>query len=236
MPFPRSSIIAALLLLASAHLGAQPGAQLPRGQVVERVRVDSVHSYALYLPSAWTAERAWPLLVALDPGGRGLVPVERFRAAAERRGWIVVGSYDARNGDAAQMAANDRAVDAILADAQRRFSIDRRRLYFAGMSGMARYAWGVAVQLDGEAAGLIGAAAGFPRPTGLWVATLGRVRPFPYFGTTGTTDFNREEMEAVDSALDPTSLPHRLARFEGAHDWPPTASPRWRWTGWSSSS
>jgi tetratricopeptide (TPR) repeat protein len=119
------------------------------------------------------------------------------------------------------MAANDLAVNAMLADAQRRFSIDPRRLYFAGLSGMARYAWGVAVQLDGQAAGLVGAAAGFPRATGLWVATLRQAKPFPYFGTTGTTDFNREEMEAVDSALDATSLPHHLARFEGEHEWPP---------------
>src|SRR3954452_23268520 len=117
MRLPRPSILTSLLLLAAARLAAPPGEPLPRGRVVERVRADSIHSYALYLPSAWTAERRWPLLVALDPGGRGLVPVETFRAAAERRGWIVIGSYDARNGDAAQVAANDGAVDAILAHA-----------------------------------------------------------------------------------------------------------------------
>jgi predicted esterase len=213
--------LVALLVFASTRLAAQPGEPLPRGRVVERVRVDSIHSYALYLPSAWTAERRWPVLVALDPGGRALLPLERFREAAERRGWVVMSAYDVRNGDAAQMAANERAVDAMLADAQRRFAMDPRRLYFAGLSGMARFAWGVVAQLDGHAAGLIGAAAGFPRAAGLWVATLRQVRPFPYFGTTGTTDFNREEMDEVDSALDATSLPHRLARFEGEHEWPP---------------
>jgi len=223
MRLPRPSILPALLALAAGPLAAQPGDSLQRGRVVERVRVDSVHGYALYLPSTWTAGKRWPLLVALDPGGRALVPVERFREAAERRGWIVMASYDVRNGDAPVMASNDRAVDALLADAQRRFSIDPRRLYFAGMSGMARYAWRVAVQLDGQAAGLIGAAAGFPGASGLWIATLRQAKPFPYFGTTGTTDFNREEVEAVDSALDATSLPHRLARFEGEHEWPPAA-------------
>ncbi|HEV7589263.1 MAG TPA: hypothetical protein VGO40_14200 [Longimicrobium sp.] len=221
MRLPRAATVLALLLLAAARLAGQPGEPLPRGRVVERVRADSIHSYALYLPSAWTAERRWPVLVALDPGGRALLPLERFREAAERRGWVVMSSYDVRNGDAAVMAANELAVDAMLADAQRRFSMDPRRLYFAGLSGMARFAWGVAAQLDGQAAGLIGAAAGFPRATGLWIVTLRQVHPFPYFGTTGTTDFNREEMEEVDSALDATSLPHRLARFEGEHEWPP---------------
>src|SRR4051812_8491978 len=177
MRLPRPSILTSLLLLAAARLAAQPGEPLPRGRVVERVRADSIHSYALYLPSTWTAERRWPVLVALDPGGRALLPLERFREAAERRGWVVMSAYDVRNGDAAQMAANERAVDAMLVDAQRRFSMDPRRLYFAGLSGMARFAWGVVAQLDGQAAGLIGAAAGFPRASGLWVVTLRQVHP-----------------------------------------------------------
>lgn len=208
------------LLLTAAPLHAQ-GDPLPRGRIVERVAADSAHGYALYLPSGWTAERKWPLLVLMDPGGRATLPLERFREAAERRGWIVISAYDVRNGDGSVMAANDRAVNAMLADAQRRFSIDPRRLYLGGLSGSARYAWGVALQLDGQVAGLIGAAAGFPRAAGLWVASLRAVRPFPYFGTTGTTDFNREELEEVDSALDATSLPHRLAVFRGEHEWPP---------------
>ena len=217
------ALVLLILFAAPAPAAAQrPSADsLPRGRVVERVAADSAHSYALYLPAAWTAARRWPLLVLLDPGGRAVLALERFREAAERRGWVVMSSYEVRNGGAEAIAANDRAVDAMLADAQRRLSIDPRRLYFGGFSGQARYGWRVAVSLDGRAAGLIGAGAGLPPPGALWMAALRQAKPFPFFATTGTTDPNRPELEALDSALDATAFPHRLARFEGGHEWPP---------------
>ena len=60
--------------------------ELPRGQVIERVAVggDERQSYALFVPSNYSAERAWPILYCLDPGARGRVPVERFAEAAEK--------------------------------------------------------------------------------------------------------------------------------------------------------
>jgi predicted esterase len=226
----RGIALLAVLTLATtpARAAAQtpapaPGDTLPRGQVVERVWADSAHSYALYLPSAWTAERRWPVLVLLDPGGRGTLPVERFREAAERHGWVLMGSYDVRNGDATAMTANDWAVDAMLIDAQQRYALDPARLYIAGFSGMARYGWDVAVRLDGRAAGLIGMGAGFPGQPGLWAAMLRGAKPFPWFGVTGTDDSNRTELEDVDAALGATAFPHRLTYFAGGHEWPPAA-------------
>ena len=67
---------------------------IPRGQIVERIEAldDSSQSYALYLPSNYTPDRKWPVLYAFDPGARGSVPVERFKEAAEKYGWIVLGS------------------------------------------------------------------------------------------------------------------------------------------------
>jgi hypothetical protein len=40
-------------------------------------------SYALFVPSNYTAERRWPILYCLDPGARGKAAVEHFAAAAE---------------------------------------------------------------------------------------------------------------------------------------------------------
>ncbi len=224
----KTATAAALALLPA--LAARPAAAqqalidaLPRGQVVERVRSasDTSRSYALYLPSAWTPERKWPLLLLIDPAGRALVPMERFKAAAERRGWILMSGYEVGNGDAAAMARNDVSVDAMLADAQQHLAMDPRRLYLAGFSGMARYSWLAARALDPNVAGVIGAGAGFPQQPVLWMAALRSVHPFAFFATVGTTDFNLDEVAAVDSILDATTFPHRLARFEGPHQWPP---------------
>src|SRR5215510_2236266 len=64
---------------------------LKAGQVIERVicKNSPEQTYALYLPSNYSSSRTWPLLAAFDPGARGKVPVERFKEAAERYGYIV---------------------------------------------------------------------------------------------------------------------------------------------------
>ncbi|HSU14542.1 hypothetical protein [Longimicrobium sp.] len=218
-----AAALLSIATLAGARAARAQDDALPRGTVVERVQSasDTSRHYALYLPSRWNSGEQWPLLVLIDPGGRALVPVERFRAAAERRGWILMSGYEVGNGDAAAMARNDVTVDAILADAQQRLSLDPRRLYFGGFSGMARYAWLVARTLDSNVAGVIGAGAGFPQTPVLWMASLRGAHPFAFFATTGSTDFNLDEVTAVDSALDATPFPHRLARFSGGHQWPP---------------
>src|SRR5437763_12937756 len=126
------AIVAAVLLV-----------DVPVGQVVDDVPCveDPAQSYALFLPKAYTPDRAWPVIFAFDPGGRGRTPVERYQAAAEQYGFIVAGSNNSRNGS----GEIGRAVNAMSVDVQDRLHIDPRRIYLAGMSGGARVALGVAL-------------------------------------------------------------------------------------------
>jgi hypothetical protein len=118
------------------RLGTPPAIseELARGSVVEKVicRSDQTQSYALFLPSAYTPAKRWPIIYGFDPGARGRVPVERFKAAAEKYGYIVVGSNNSRNG---AREATMAAIKAVLDDTQARFSIDDARIYAAGFSG-----------------------------------------------------------------------------------------------------
>jgi poly(3-hydroxybutyrate) depolymerase len=68
-----------LTLVAAAAAGAQ---DLPRGQVVPDVKclADASQSYALYLPSTYSPDKAWPLLMGFHPGARGIAIVEKYRA------------------------------------------------------------------------------------------------------------------------------------------------------------
>src|SRR5690349_17692119 len=115
-------------------------AQNPRqGEVIDRVEVPghSGQSYALYVPSNYTPERAWPILYCLDPGARGKTPVERFAAAAEKAGVIVAGSNNSRNGP---LPPAQEAINLMVADTHERFRIDDGHIYAAGLSGGARLA------------------------------------------------------------------------------------------------
>ena len=118
-------------------------ADVPPGQIVDAVTcaADPTQSYALFLPRAYTPDRAWPVILAFDPGGRGRTPVERYQAAADQYGFIVAGSNNSRNNS----PEIGRAVAAMSADVLSRFRVDERRVYVAGMSGGARVAFSVAL-------------------------------------------------------------------------------------------
>jgi tetratricopeptide (TPR) repeat protein len=45
-----------------------------------------------------------------------------------------------------------------------------------------------------------------------------------FFGAAGTTDYNFDEMWALDTVLDRANLPHRVTYFDGPHAWPPAAT------------
>jgi hypothetical protein len=188
------------------------GEDLPRGQIIDTVRcaADASQNYALYLPSHYSPEKHWSLILAFDPRARGRAAVEQYQAAAEKYGYIVAGSNVSRNGPP---AISLTAAAAMRTDVGKRFSISPKRIYTAGLSGGARIAMKVAIDSD-EIAGVIASSAGFPP---------GHQRNdlrFVVFGTAGTEDFNYIEMRELDRML---TSPHRVVVFQGGHTWLPVS-------------
>src|SRR5258706_6568215 len=111
-------------------LGAPPSLaqEMPRGQIVDEVRcaADPSQSYALYVPSNYSPDRPWSLLVGFHPAARGRAIVETYRAAAEQYGFIVAASNNSRNGPWQGSAARAQAMSA---DLGQRLSIDPKRVY-----------------------------------------------------------------------------------------------------------
>ena len=180
---------------------------LVAGQIIDRVTcaADPSQSYALFVPTGYAPSRSWPVIFAFDPGARGRTPVERYQAAAQRFGYIVVGSNNSRN----YSKEIPRILAAMTNDVSARLAIDTKRVYLAGMSGGARVALGIGMASK-DIAGVVASSAGYPD---------NRVRkslPFPVFATAGTDDFNHLEMRRFDQAL---TSPHRLVIFNGGHVW-----------------
>jgi pimeloyl-ACP methyl ester carboxylesterase len=200
-----------LWILTAIVAVAALGQDLPRAEIVDAVKcaADSSQTYALYLPSHYSSDRQWKLILAFDPRGRGRAPVEQYRAAAEKYGYIVAGSNNSRNGPPNLSLT---AAAAMGSDAVKRFSIDLKRVYTAGLSGGARVAMKVALDSN-EMAGVIASSAGFP--PGERRSDL----PFVVFGTAGTEDFNYLEMRHLDQELHSA---HRVVIFEGGHTWLPS--------------
>jgi predicted esterase len=186
-----------------------------RGVVVERVacRESGEQTYALFLPTGYTVERKWPVLYAFDPMARGRVPVDRFKEAAEKYGYIVVGSNNSRNGP---VKASLEAMEAVWRDTHERFAIDDKRVYTTGFSGGARMATLTATACENCVAGVIACGAGFNR-----AAPPSKSTSFAVFATVGVDDFNYPELAELDTELEKNGVPHRIATFEGGHAWPP---------------
>jgi predicted esterase len=223
----RSRTALAVIVLASALPLTEAAGAVQRDTIRPGVVTDTVHAasdtsqtYALYLPRAYDRSHHWPVLFLMDPRGRALVPMRLFRAAAERYGYIVMSSYQTQSDGAIE--PNDRAVNALLSDAQSRFVVDARRFYFAGFSGTARLAWNYGYSIPQNVAGLIEVGAGLPNPQLLLQRSIAKeTTPFAVFLSVGTTDFNYDEVRALDTKLEAFGIRHHLEFFDGPHSWPP---------------
>src|SRR5262249_22954449 len=210
------------LCAVSTAIGAVSFQDSPikQGEIIEQLicKDDPDQSYALYLPTNYTPDRVWPMLYAFDPGARGKVPIERFKAAAEQYGWIVAGSNNSRNGS---IAKSMEAARAMWKDTHQRFAIAERQTYLTGFSGGARVAIYLASVCHDCVAGVIACGAGFPA----------ELKPsaeshFVIFGTAGIDDFNFQEIRNLREAMTRAGVISHIQMFGGRHEWPPPALAR----------
>jgi predicted esterase len=176
-------------------------------------RTDSTQTYSLYLPPNYSPERKWPLLLVFDPRGRSMLAAQRFTAAAERHGWIIVSSDNTVSDG--PWEPNARALRALWPEVHTRFAVDPRRIYAAGFSGGAIVAWYLAQFGAPPLAGII-ACGGRPADE----IPTAAIR-FAHFGAAGETDFNHSEMRSLDSLVAAHGMPHQFRVFAGGHAWMP---------------
>lgn len=208
----RRGLLVALSAILAAPVPAR-AAMAEAGRLIDPVAcaADPKETYALYIPRSLPAGPS-PILFIFDPRERGGFGADVFLEASEKFGLILVSSNNTRSDGPAE--PNITAIRALWIEAHSRFSIDDRRIYFAGFSGTGRAACMMATLAPGTVAGVIGCGAGFHRD-------VTSKPPFLFFGTVGNRDFNYSEMLALDDTLTKLSAPHRIEVFDGPHRWPP---------------
>lgn len=210
----RETLSALLLLLAVPVFAAD----FPRGEVIPRIVSAAVpdRSYSLYLPASYTPERAWPIVYVFDSRGidNGREMIELFREGAERFGVLVASSNDSSN--VVAMEENFRSLSAMWTDTHARLSIDDRRVYGFGFSGMSRFVITAALKAPGTLAGVVAPSGGYPLGS-----PPSKANPVPFFGMVGDKDFNYYEMLDLESRLAAAGIPHRVEVYDGSHQWPP---------------
>jgi len=206
----------ALVLCGAAWDGPVSGGIRP-GEVIESVpcKLFPGQSYALYLPAAYTPQKKWPIVYAFDPGAEGDIPVRKYYEVAEKYGYILAGSNNSQNflGE-----SEGKAIEAMLADAEERFSVDPKRVYTTGFSGGARVATLVALRCTDlcKVAGVVASGATYPGNTSPSAADS-----FLYFMALGDRDFNYPEVVQTQLAKERFGSPYRVRLFPGPHQWAP---------------
>lgn len=172
---------------------------------------DTSQYYALYLPSNYSKEKKWPIIYFFEPAARAKLPLEKYAALAEEFEYILVCTYNSRNGP---RGPNLEAADALLKDTQERFSLDNRRLYASGFSGGARVA-SLAAILSGKINTVLACGAGFPNDK----KPVAGMR-FSFFGMVGSFDMNFQELFNLDRELSNLNFHHQMEYYEDGHNWP----------------
>jgi len=214
--FCKASVLLALCASWTYALSqAQKPAELSAtGQIVDvTCASDAAQSYALYLPSAYTPAKRWPIIYFFDPGGHGRRPLELYQDIAEKYGFILAGSNNSRNFSSGQ----GKAVNAVWQDTHARLGIDEHRSYASGLSGGARVAGAMALSgPTGQLAGVIAHGAGYP-------SSRTSKDDLPYFFAVGDQDFNWPEVINIRREREEQGAPYRVRVYSGHHQWAPAS-------------
>ncbi|MEI6435905.1 MAG: hypothetical protein WCP32_13745 [Bacteroidota bacterium] len=200
-------------------------APLKAGVIHEKVACieDAATTYALYIPGGQrdtgTSEnksgqiaRLFPVIIAFDPHGDGLLPVRLYKDLAEKYGFFIVGSNNSKNG--LPPAEIDAIVATLFNEVKHVYPVDTNRIYLMGFSGGARIA-SLSAFYKVPVKGVVGCGAGIAGASG---APRYKV---DYFGIAGMADFNMNEVVELDYPLSQAGLRHVITTFNGIHAWPP---------------
>lgn len=186
----------------------------PKGEVIGTITClqSPDEAYALYLPSNYTEERKWAVLFAFEPGARVQIPLNLFKNAAEKYGYILVCPASIKNGPNEPVL---KAMRAVWPDICSRFAVDKERIYATGFSGGSRMASYFHLAINHPVKGIIGCGAGISQN-----GQIGQIKSSHYCGFAGYADFNYKEMILLENSLTAMGTPHRFFYFPGKHAWP----------------
>ncbi|WP_299184607.1 hypothetical protein [uncultured Aquimarina sp.] len=185
------------------------------GKLIDSILVSdkSKETFAMYLPSAFDANVASPIVFIFDPGAEGKRGIQQFIKASEIYGYILVCSNHTKNGPYDRnFDITNRLFEFMFAN----FKIKQDQIYLSGFSGGSRLASAIAV-LTNQVAGVIGCGAGFS----LESSHVPSTQSFAYAGVCGDRDMNYQEMIRAKGYLQKLNFTNTLITYDGHHSWTP---------------
>ncbi len=167
------------------------------------------YRYAVRVMEGYNKNQNYPALFCFHHSGDGIEMTRLFSYASYQLNWLVVGFMDTKNGPWEPIVA---AQESVLNDIQKKYNIDKNRLYTAGFSGAARMAYALAYKHPDQFKGVIACGAGFglEEPSS-WVAV---------YMIVGEDDCNIAEVKKAYTKLGYIGAKRNLFVFKGGHEMP----------------
>jgi len=203
-----------LLLVFSFHCVFAQQISIRKGAVVDNLAVnDSIsETFAIYLPTNYSNEKPWPVIFVFDPEGRGKSVAQLFRQPGEKQGYVIVASNNIKSKDS--LLNNLRVGTRLMTRVFNLFSVDRNRIYTAGLAEGAEVASAIpAVYKNIQGVLAVG---------DIWLDAdlLKKDQNFSIVGLVGTLDFRLYRMKESIQFLSKAGNKASLYTFDGTHQWP----------------
>lgn len=169
---------------------------------------DTSNRYHYVMPENHEGKVA--LLIILDSGGDGLLGVKKGIEGAAKIPCVIIGSDVVRNNNPFYI----RIILGLIQDAEKKFPVDKDRIFLAGFSGGARMALDYARQYPVNGVLMCGAGPGTGSFNDL---------PSKVYMISGSTDFNFSEMYYNPIRVSGGEK-FMSDYFRGKHEWPPAAN------------
>jgi pimeloyl-ACP methyl ester carboxylesterase len=176
--------------------------------------------FRVYIPSGYSPERAWPLVVFLHGGGgdeNNYTAQNVLQPAADRLGYLVV-SPNGRGPDSSYLKENGGEQDVmdVVALMQKYYKINPKRIYLAGHSMGGFGTWTVGLHHRDVFAALA-SEAGTPPPTD-FAALITSGEKIPVLATVGGKDANVPPGPAIEAwyKVKAAGYPTKLVEYPDA--------------------
>lgn len=202
-----------LLFVLTYSVGAQE-IRLRKGIIMADVKVHDTlaENFALYLPTSFIADKAWPVLFVFDMEGRGKQAISMFVTAAEEQEYIVVASNNLN--DSLSLTKNLLITNRMFNKVYSMLPIKKNGIYTAGFSEGGKFASLVPAFIK-DISGVLSSSAAIANRE-----VLSSKKPFYFIGIVGKEDYVYSDLINTKKFLNKLKYLNQLLLHDGGRKWP----------------
>ncbi|MEX0314594.1 MAG: alpha/beta hydrolase [Allomuricauda sp.] len=209
----RNNYVLLVLAFFAFQQGWSQQMTLKKGAILQNLSInDSIpDTFSLYLPTYFSTEKQWPLLIVCDLEGNEKRALSMFLNAAEKEGYILaapaLSDTLSLSNNMVKMANTLESVSGLL-------PIHKSRIYSGGEGSGGRFA-NLVPLFTKRVKGALSVGASIAN-----VELLSPKRPFHFIGIVNKSDYNYSSMRRMKRLLDRYRFPNQLLLYQQTQDWP----------------